>query len=328
MTLARLVGRENVIAGADCGFSSRAIYKPEVHPTRRVGQVRGAGRGRAARDRAALVSADELVERALAWVAEVHPHARHFERTRDWLLVLDPDAGEALRDRRGDPRHRARLPGRRRPVRPQGDPGRPRATRSGTSDAPPRSPSAGCASRAPPRSSRAASARSSRVHEWGGSPRADLLQAADSLSFLEIQVDLFIGMVRRRAPDARARRAEAAPHAWSGSASRARGQSWGRSRLAAALVASSNAAVTTRPRRAPCVPTSWRASTAHPALTEVAVPAVGRQRGARPGPASLGQPDRRRDRRRRGPQLDGLRVPGDARARPGGDRWSASAGRP
>jgi 5-methyltetrahydropteroyltriglutamate--homocysteine methyltransferase len=30
---ARLVGRENVIAGTDCGFSSQATYNPEVHPT-------------------------------------------------------------------------------------------------------------------------------------------------------------------------------------------------------------------------------------------------------------------------------------------------------
>ena len=30
---AKLVGRENVIAGADCGFSSQALYKTEVHPT-------------------------------------------------------------------------------------------------------------------------------------------------------------------------------------------------------------------------------------------------------------------------------------------------------
>lgn len=30
---AERVGRENVIAGADCGFSSQATYKPEVHPT-------------------------------------------------------------------------------------------------------------------------------------------------------------------------------------------------------------------------------------------------------------------------------------------------------
>ena len=30
---ANIVGRENVIAGADCGFSSQACYKTEVHPT-------------------------------------------------------------------------------------------------------------------------------------------------------------------------------------------------------------------------------------------------------------------------------------------------------
>jgi 5-methyltetrahydropteroyltriglutamate--homocysteine methyltransferase len=30
---AKLVGRENVIAGADCGFSSQATYTPEIHPT-------------------------------------------------------------------------------------------------------------------------------------------------------------------------------------------------------------------------------------------------------------------------------------------------------
>jgi 5-methyltetrahydropteroyltriglutamate--homocysteine methyltransferase len=30
---AGIVGRENVIAGADCGFSSRASFHPEVHPT-------------------------------------------------------------------------------------------------------------------------------------------------------------------------------------------------------------------------------------------------------------------------------------------------------
>jgi 5-methyltetrahydropteroyltriglutamate--homocysteine methyltransferase len=30
---AKLVGRENVIAGTDCGFSTQATYTPEVHPT-------------------------------------------------------------------------------------------------------------------------------------------------------------------------------------------------------------------------------------------------------------------------------------------------------
>jgi hypothetical protein len=33
VSYANLVGRERVIAGADCGFSSRATYAPEVHPT-------------------------------------------------------------------------------------------------------------------------------------------------------------------------------------------------------------------------------------------------------------------------------------------------------
>lgn len=33
LRFAKLVGRENVIAGADCGFSSQASYRTEVHPT-------------------------------------------------------------------------------------------------------------------------------------------------------------------------------------------------------------------------------------------------------------------------------------------------------
>ena len=33
VTYANLVGRENVMAGSDCGFSSQATYTPEVHPT-------------------------------------------------------------------------------------------------------------------------------------------------------------------------------------------------------------------------------------------------------------------------------------------------------
>jgi 5-methyltetrahydropteroyltriglutamate--homocysteine methyltransferase len=30
---AKLVGRENVIGGSDCGFSSQATFTPEIHPT-------------------------------------------------------------------------------------------------------------------------------------------------------------------------------------------------------------------------------------------------------------------------------------------------------
>jgi hypothetical protein len=35
-----------------------------------------------------------------------------------------------------------------------------------------------------------------RVHEWGGSPDADLVQAADSLSFLETNIDLMLGFAK------------------------------------------------------------------------------------------------------------------------------------
>ena len=38
-----------------------------------------------------------LLERAEAWVLEVHPHARHLERTLDWAVELDPQASEAVR---------------------------------------------------------------------------------------------------------------------------------------------------------------------------------------------------------------------------------------
>ena len=33
----------------------------------------------------------ELVDRALAWVDDVHPHAPHLARTREWVLELDPE---------------------------------------------------------------------------------------------------------------------------------------------------------------------------------------------------------------------------------------------
>jgi hypothetical protein len=35
-----------------------------------------------------------------------------------------------------------------------------------------------------------------RVHEWGGSPDANLVQAADSMSFLETNIDLMVGFAK------------------------------------------------------------------------------------------------------------------------------------
>ena len=33
MRFASVVGRENVMAGGDCGFGTQAMAEPEVHPT-------------------------------------------------------------------------------------------------------------------------------------------------------------------------------------------------------------------------------------------------------------------------------------------------------
>ena len=39
----------------------------------------------------------ELLERARAWMAEVHPHYRHMERALHWAEFIDPRASEAVR---------------------------------------------------------------------------------------------------------------------------------------------------------------------------------------------------------------------------------------
>lgn len=134
----------------------------------------------------------ELLARARAWVAEAHPHPRHLERTRDWLLELEPDAGEALqlaavlhdieRAVPADEPH----PGSSAAA-DYNDWHQDRAMRVaagwlGAQGADPVLLAETCAL--------------IRVHENGGWAGADLVQAADSLSFLEVQADWFIGRVR------------------------------------------------------------------------------------------------------------------------------------
>ncbi len=47
---AKLVGRENVMAGGDCGFSSQALYKHRGPRHRGLGEIQGDARGRRHRD--------------------------------------------------------------------------------------------------------------------------------------------------------------------------------------------------------------------------------------------------------------------------------------
>lgn len=128
--------------------------------------------------------ASELEQAAEEWIAE-HPAARHLLRTRDWVLALDRDAGEDLRiaalthdvERRvaGGPRFDPATRGWR-------DPGYIAAhcERSAALV------DAWLAERAAPDALRDKVTGLVLAHETGGWPAADLLQAADSLSFLEV----------------------------------------------------------------------------------------------------------------------------------------------
>jgi hypothetical protein len=136
----------------------------------------------------------DLLVRAGAWVEEVHPHARHLLRTEHWALELDPDASERLRVaavlhdiERAFPDREATWD----------------SARDWDSPAYNRWHQDRCAVIAAQWLSDqgvdgelvGGVERLIRVHEDGGWPEADLLQAADSLSFLETMVPLVVGWV-------------------------------------------------------------------------------------------------------------------------------------
>jgi hypothetical protein len=122
---------------------------------------------------------DPLERAALDWIAP-YWNAEHLVRTRDWLLELEPGASRALRLAALTHDIERHFPGG-----PESDPGNP-----------------GYEAEHAERSARivrewllesgAADELAAEVgalvaaHEVGGSPEADLLQAADSLSFLEV----------------------------------------------------------------------------------------------------------------------------------------------
>jgi kynurenine formamidase len=145
-----------------------------------------------------------ILERAQEWVAEVHPHARHLERTLDWLLVLDPQASEAARIaaathdiERAYPDESAGWDSARDWDSPEYN--RWHQDRCADIVAP------GLRERGASEELIREVSGLVRVHEDGGWLEADLVQAADSLSFLETMVPLVAGWVESgRAPRERA----------------------------------------------------------------------------------------------------------------------------
>lgn len=125
---------------------------------------------------------DELERAAERWI-EDYVQARHLRRTRDWVVRLDPDAGLALRIAALTHDIERRVPGGPDPW--QHDWGDPRyvlehSIRSA------RMVRAWLEALDAPGGLVADVERLILHHEIGGYADADLLQAADSLSFLEV----------------------------------------------------------------------------------------------------------------------------------------------
>lgn len=135
---------------------------------------------------------DSLIELSRTWVRENYGGAEHLLKAEEWLRRTDPDASEAMLLATLTHDMERAFPG---PDSPRQDPAR------GPDD---------------PVYIQAHSERSARVvadflrqrgasealiaevadliraHETGGWPEADEVQAADSISFLEVNVDLFL----------------------------------------------------------------------------------------------------------------------------------------
>ena len=136
----------------------------------------------------------ELLDRARLRMAEVHPHALHLESTLHWALQLDGNASEALRIaavthdiERAFPDPAASWDS----ARDWDDPEYVRWHQDRCADM----IAAWLREQDAPRALVEAVSALVRVHEEGGWPDADLLQSADSLSFLEVMTPLVVGWV-------------------------------------------------------------------------------------------------------------------------------------
>jgi Domain of unknown function (DUF4202) len=136
-----------------------------------------------------------LIEAARAWVIEKYPYNRgHLVRSLEWLDRIAPESSEAVRLATLTHDMERAFPGPDQPVvkKLEDDP----VYNKAHSDRSARIVGEWL------RQQRADPAlvekveQLIRVHEDGGSAEANLVQAADSLSFLDTNVDLFLGFVQ------------------------------------------------------------------------------------------------------------------------------------
>jgi hypothetical protein len=134
-----------------------------------------------------------LMAAAREWVSERYPYNReHLFTALDWLDRIAPGAPEAVRLATLTHDMERAFPGPDQPVNTTFDPDYERAHAERSA----RLVGAWLRDQGADEALVAEVERLIRAHEVGGWPDADLVQAADSLSLLDTNVDLFLGFVR------------------------------------------------------------------------------------------------------------------------------------
>jgi hypothetical protein len=144
-----------------------------------------------------MIDQTDLFRRVDRWL-DSYSNAEHLRRTADWLRLLDPNASPALilaglthdMERAVPGSDRVDYDARHGPDDPTYN--RHHSARSA------RIVSVWLRENEAPNDLIAAVARLIEAHEDGGWPEADLLQAADSLSFLDVNVDLLLSWLPTR----------------------------------------------------------------------------------------------------------------------------------
>jgi len=135
-----------------------------------------------------------LIEAATRWVMEEYAYNNyHLVRSLEWLDRIAPDSPEAVRLATLTHDMERAFPGPDQPVLTSFDDAeylKAHAERSA------RIVAAWLREQGAPEETLKEVENLIRVHEIGGWPQANLVQAADSLSFLDCNIDLFLGMVR------------------------------------------------------------------------------------------------------------------------------------
>jgi hypothetical protein len=141
-------------------------------------------------EKAGIMSTESLLhERASEWVTQNYSNAVHLIKTETWLLRLQPAASEALRLAALTHDMERAFPG---PDSPKGWGGVNHEYNRAHSERSARIVGAFLREQGAAEPLTEAVIELVRVHEYGGWPEANLLQAADSLSFLEVNIPRFL----------------------------------------------------------------------------------------------------------------------------------------